>query len=80
MQQAATPDTIATNSTDINKRLNSNMRKLAAVFDSWNEEEWEELVREQDKITLDVNRDYIEGQMIKEALDTAQPGEVDPDF
>ena len=77
---AATRDTVATNATDINKRLNSNLRKLASVFDSWSEEEWEEMVHKQDLITLDVNRDYIEGQMITEALATAQPGEVDPDY
>ena len=32
-----------------------------------------------DAMILDDNRDYIESQMIKEALATALPGEVDPD-
>ena len=64
---------------DLKARLDSNLRKIAAVFDSWSEEEWDDMVNKSDAMILDENRDYIEGQMIREALATAQPGEIDPD-
>ena len=65
---------------ELDARLKSNLEKIAAVFDSWSEEEWDDMVNKSDAMILDDNRDYIESQMVKEALATAQPGEVDPDF
>ena len=50
-------------------------RKMCAMFDAMGEEEWEELVRDQDQITLDVNRDYIERGMVREAIEEEQEGE-----
>ena len=64
---------------DLDARLDSNLRKIAAVFDTWDEEEWTDMVNACDAQVLDVNRDCIEEQMVKEALATALPGEIDPD-
>lgn len=61
------------------ERLEANLHGIAAMFDAWTEEEWTDMVNASDAMILDDNRDYIEGQMIKEALATAQLGEVDPD-
>jgi hypothetical protein len=61
-------------------RIESNLREMGAVFYSCDDDEWNDMINASDAMVLDENRDFIEHQIIKEALATAQPGEVDPDF
>ena len=57
------------------KKYKKTFRKVCAMFDAMGEEEWEEIVREQDQATLDVNRDYIERGMVREAIEEEQEDE-----
>ena len=57
------------------KEHKKKFRKMCAMFDAMGEEEWEEIVREQDQATLDVNRDYIERGMVREAIEEEQEDE-----
>lgn len=57
------------------KERKKTFQNMCAMFDAMGEEEWEEIVRDQDQITLDVNRDYIERGMVREAIAEEQERE-----
>ena len=55
------------------------MAAMCAELSDWwhgmSKEEWDEVDRDQTQATLDVNRDYIERGMVREAIAEEQEGE-----